>query len=165
MNWRTAAVPAACMILCLGCSPQSAWQPPSAGLIAKNGAGLFYIIPPGGPGVVLFHSGKLESSASHTSNPKTLVFDCTGRLTTGSGSEIAYRLLSSEAGKITISDVAYDLGKGSVFLITEAGGVAQLPFAPLEPSDRYLDSLREYFSASKPVQAAPADQDPARLNQ
>ena len=155
MNRGTAVVSVACMVMCLGCSPQSGWQPPSAGLIAKNGAGLFYIIPPGGPGVVLFHSGKLESSASHTSNAKTRTFECTGRLTTGTGSEIAYRLLWSEAGKITLSDVAYDLGKGGVFLITEAGGVVQLPFAPLEPSERYLDSLREYFSANKPVQAAP----------
>lgn len=155
MHWRPAAGPVACMILCLGCSPQSAWQPPSAGLLSRNGAGLFYIVPPGGPGVVLFHSGHLSSSASHTSNPKTRVFDCTGRLTTGGGREVTYRLLSSDPGRVILNDVVYDLGKGSVFLITEAGGVAPLPFAPLEPSERYLDSLRGYFDANKPVQATP----------
>jgi hypothetical protein len=155
VNWTAAAVPVACMILGLGCSPQSAWQAPSAGLITKNGAGLFCITPQGSPGVMLFHGGDLNSSASHTSNPKTRAFDCTGRLTTGGGRQVTYRLLSSDPGKVTLNDAAYDLGKGSVFLITEAGGVAQLPFAPLEPSERYLDSLREYFDANKPVQATP----------
>ncbi len=155
MNWTAAAVSVACMILGLGCSPQSAWQPPSAGLITKNGAGLFHITPHGGPGVILFHGGDLNSSASHTSNPKTRAFDCAGRLTTGGGRQVTYRLLSSDPGRITLNDVVYDLGKGSVFLITEAGSVVQLPFATLEPSDGYLENLREYFSANKPAQATP----------
>jgi hypothetical protein len=147
MKWKTLVVSVTCMVMCFGCSSRAPWESPSAGLITKNGAALFYIKPQDDAGVVLFHVGDLNSSSSHTSNPKTRTFDYSGTLTAGDAVQVTYRLLSLDAERITINDIIYELSKGRVFLIAEQGSVSQLPFSPLEPSDQYVERLKNHVSA------------------
>lgn len=139
----------ACTVLCIGCASQSEWQSPSSGLITKDGAGLFYIVPQQDPGVAFFHVGDLNSSASHTSNPKVRTFNYTGTLTTETSAAVAYGLSSSDLTKIRIGNATYDLRQGRVFMIADQGTVQQIPFAPLVPSQEYVQRLKEYASANK----------------
>ena len=147
MNWKIVLVSVTCMVMCSACSSEAPWEPPSAGLITTNEASLLYIMPQKSIGVILFHLGDLNSSSSHTSNPKTRTFDYSGTLTAGDAVKVTYRQLSSDAQRITINDIVYELGKGRVFLIGEQGKVSQLPFSPLEPSKQYVDRLKNYVSA------------------
>ena len=41
-------------VLTIGCSKEMSWEAPSAGLITRNTAALFYIVPDNTPGVVWF---------------------------------------------------------------------------------------------------------------
>ena len=50
---------------------------------------------------------------------------------------------------MTINDKSYDLAEGRVFLIKVGGDITQIPFAPLQPSERYVTRLREYLNANK----------------
>lgn len=136
-------------VLTIGCSKEMSWEAPSAGLITRNTAALFYIVPDNTPGVVWFYMGDLNSSASHTSNPKTRNFDYSGTLTTDTKAVVPYELKSVSSGVIMILDKIYDLSEGRVFVIAEDGGITQIPFAPLKPSDAYLTQLEEYMNASK----------------
>jgi len=153
MNWRATVAVVASVIACVGCSREASWQSPSTGLISRNTGSLFYIVPQGTPGVVLFHEGELSSSSSHTSNPKGRTFDCSGTLTTGAKVTVPYRLISADPHTMRIRDMPYDLSKGRVILITAAGEIQQIPFSPLEPSEQYLTRLKEYLSANKPMRA------------
>ena len=114
--------------------------------MARETASLFYIVPHGTPGVVLLYMGDLNSSASHTSNPKTRTFDFSGTLTTGTKAVVPYALTSVNPGAMTVCGKSYDLSAGRVFVIGEGGGITQLPFAPLTPSDEYVTRLQEYMN-------------------
>jgi hypothetical protein len=137
------------VIAATGCSRKALWEAPSAGLISRNTASLFYIVPQDTPGVALFHGGGLNSSASHTSNPKTRTFDCSGTLTTGTTVVVPYELDSAKPNVITIHENSYDLSAGRVFVIGADGGITQIPFTPLEPSEEYVTRLQEYLNANQ----------------
>ena len=153
MNGRAVVAAVAGIIACVGCSRQASWQSPSAGLISRNTGSLYYIVPQGTPGVVLFHEGELNSSASHTSNPKTRTFDYSGTLTARAKVTVPYSLTSADPRTMRIKETPYDLSKGRVFLINADGEILQIPFAPLEPSEPYVMRLKEYLNANKPIQA------------
>ena len=136
------------VLAAIGCTQKTHWQAPEAGLRGYNDAHLFYTAPQNTPGIVLFHAGDLNSAAHHTANLESHTYDYTGTLTTGAKAAISYSLCSDEPRVFTISDEAYDLSEGRVFLLNEVGEISQLPFAPMEPSQEYLARLREYLDAN-----------------
>ena len=145
MRYKNALMISACMILCSSCSHKTPMKAPSAGLIEQDGAGLFYIFPSKNEGIIFFHYGQLNSSASHTANPKNKTYNCTGILTTKNEIETKYQYVSSDANRITINNSTYNLDQGRCFQILGTGEILQLPFAPLDPSEKYAVNLKKYF--------------------
>ena len=142
----------ATLIAGIGCSRQASWEAPSAGLIARNTGSLFSIRPEGTPGVALFHGGTLNSSMAHYADPTARTFNYSGTLTTDEKVTVSYSLTSSNAQTMTINNQTHDLSHGRVFLINNAGGIRQIPFAPLEASEQYVTLLEEYIHEDKPRQ-------------
>jgi len=93
--------------------------------------------------------GDVNSSTSHTSNPKTRTFDCSGTLTTGGKGTVSYKLSSADAQVMPINDKPYDLSQGRVFMINAAGQISHTPFAPLDASKQYVMHLEQYVDANK----------------
>jgi hypothetical protein len=151
INWKLMAGLAACGIMCSGCSSENGWKSPSGGLITKNEAALFSITPHEDAGVAFFHSSDLNASTSHTSNPKDRTYNYSGTLSAGADIKVTYQL-KSDVSQIVISDTAYNLIDGRVFVVTDQGDILQLPFAPLAASEQYLQKLQAYVNANKGIQ-------------
>jgi hypothetical protein len=122
-------------------------------VIVRNTASLYNAFVPGTPGVVMYDAGTLNAGTSHTSSTPARAYGFTGTLSSKAGRTVRYALARANPQTTRINDAPYDLANGRVFLLDVAGEVRRMPFAPLEPSERYLGQLQTHFQTGKPAQA------------